>query len=68
MNLSQVKGLGLKYSARSRVGRGIGAGTGKTSGRGHKGAKARSGWSIRLGWEGGQMPSLRRIPKRGFNY
>lgn len=50
-----------------RVGRGPGSGTGKTSGKGHKGQKARSGGSIRPGFEGGQMPLQRRIPKRGFN-
>jgi len=49
-----------------RVGRGIGSGHGKTSTRGHKGQKARSGSGIRLGFEGGQMPLQRRIPKRGF--
>jgi large subunit ribosomal protein L15 len=49
-----------------RVGRGIGSGRGKTSTRGHKGQKARSGGGIRLGFEGGQMPLQRRIPKRGF--
>ncbi len=52
---------------RKRVGRGRGSGHGKTSGRGHKGAKARSGSSLRLGFEGGQMPLQRRLPKRGFN-
>jgi large subunit ribosomal protein L15 len=51
---------------RKRVGRGPGSGTGKTSGRGHKGQKARSGASIPAGFEGGQMPLQRRIPKRGF--
>ncbi len=51
---------------RKRVGRGIGSGLGKTSGRGHKGQKARSGGSIRPGFEGGQMPLQRRLPKRGF--
>jgi len=51
---------------RKRIGRGPGSGTGKTSGRGHKGQKARSGASIRAGFEGGQMPLQRRIPKRGF--
>ncbi len=51
---------------RKRVGRGPGSGTGKTSGRGHKGQKARSGGSIRRGFEGGQMPLQRRLPKRGF--
>ena len=50
-----------------RLGRGIGSGTGKTSGKGHKGQKARSGGSIRPGFEGGQMPLQRRLPKRGFN-
>ncbi|MGB9791924.1 MAG: 50S ribosomal protein L15 [Thermacetogeniaceae bacterium] len=52
---------------RKRVGRGIGSGHGKTSGRGHKGQKARSGGGVRRGFEGGQMPLIRRIPKRGFN-
>ena len=50
-----------------RVGRGIGSGNGKTSGKGHKGAKARSGYSRKRGFEGGQMPLARRLPKRGFN-
>ncbi|AMX84825.1 50S ribosomal protein L15 [Geobacillus subterraneus] len=49
-----------------RVGRGIGSGNGKTSGRGHKGQKARSGGGVRLGFEGGQTPLFRRLPKRGF--
>ncbi len=52
---------------RKRVGCGESSGHGKTSGKGHKGQKARSGGSIRLGFEGGQMPLIRRIPKRGFN-
>jgi large subunit ribosomal protein L15 len=52
---------------RKRVGCGESSGHGKTSGRGHKGQKARSGGSIRLGFEGGQMPLIRRLPKRGFN-
>ena len=52
---------------RKRVGRGIGSGHGKTSGRGHKGASSRSGYKRHLGAEGGQMPLLRRIAKRGFN-
>lgn len=51
---------------RKRLGRGPGSGTGKTSGRGHKGQKARSGGTVRAGFEGGQMPLHRRIPKRGF--
>ena len=50
-----------------RVGRGAGSGNGKTAGKGHKGQKARSGGSIRPGFEGGQMPLQRRVPKRGFN-
>lgn len=52
---------------RKRVGRGHGSGNGKTAGKGHKGQKARSGGGIRPGFEGGQMPLQRRIPKRGFN-
>ena len=50
-----------------RKGRGIGTGNGKTGGRGHKGQKARSGGKVRAGFEGGQMPLVRRVPKRGFN-
>ena len=50
-----------------RKGRGVGTGNGKTGGRGHKGQKARSGGKVRVGFEGGQMPLARRIPKRGFN-
>ena len=56
-----------KNTARTRVGRGIGSGLGKTSGRGHKGQKARSGGGVRRGFEGGQTPLYRRLPKRGFN-
>src|SRR4030095_6301869 len=52
---------------RKRVGRGPGSGLGKTSGRGEKGQKSRSGYSRKLGFEGGQMPLHRRVPKRGFN-
>lgn len=52
---------------KKRVGRGIGSGLGKTSGKGHKGQWARSGGGVRPGFEGGQMPLIRRIPKRGFN-
>nr|MBP3681212.1 50S ribosomal protein L15 [Clostridia bacterium] len=51
---------------RTRVGRGVGSGLGKTSGRGHKGQKARSGGGVRRGFEGGQTPLYRRLPKRGF--
>ena len=54
-------------TAKKRLGRGIGSGLGKTSGKGHKGQWARSGGGVRLGFEGGQMPLIRRIPKRGFN-
>ena len=57
---------GSKRSAR-RVGRGHGSGWGKTAGKGHKGQKARSGGGVRPGFEGGQMPLQRRVPKRGFN-
>ena len=53
---------------RKRVGRGPSSGHGKTSGKGHKGQKARSGYGRRLGFEGGQMPLLRRLPKRGFHH
>ena len=52
--------------SRTRVGRGVGSGLGKTSGRGHKGQKARSGGGVRRGFEGGQTPLYRRLPKRGF--
>lgn len=62
--LSPVEGS--KKSAK-RIGRGHGSGWGKTAGKGHKGQKARSGKGMRLGFEGGQMPLQRRIPKRGFN-
>ncbi|WP_422667391.1 50S ribosomal protein L15 [Buchnera aphidicola] len=55
------------YKNRKRVGRGIGSGFGKTAGRGHKGQKSRSGSSIRRGFEGGQMPLYRRLPKFGFH-
>lgn len=57
---------GSKFTAK-RVGRGIGSGNGKTSGKGHKGQNARSGGGVRPGFEGGQMPIYRRLPKRGFN-
>ena len=58
--------IGSKKEAK-RIGRGHGSGQGKTAGKGHKGQKARSGGSIRPGFEGGQMPLQRRVPKRGFN-
>jgi large subunit ribosomal protein L15 len=65
MDLSNLKGPGKKKSRR-RVGRGEASGLGKTCGKGHKGQKARSGNSISAGFEGGQMPLQRRLPKRGF--
>lgn len=63
-NLSPAQGSTHKAK---RKGRGIGSGNGKTAGRGHKGQKARSGGGVRAGFEGGQMPLVRRVPKRGFN-
>ncbi len=65
MELGNIKASQEKV-ARRRVGRGIGSGLGKTSGRGHKGQKARSGGGVRRGFEGGQTPLYRRLPKRGF--
>lgn len=67
MNLSTLKPRpGAKHRSK-RLGCGESSGHGKTSGKGHKGQKARSGGSIRLGFEGGQMPLIRRVPKRGFS-
>ena len=66
MKLGELKPAECRVSRR-RVGRGIGSGLGKTSGRGHKGQKARSGGGVRRGFEGGQTPLYRRLPKRGFN-
>ncbi len=67
MDLSNLKPpKGAKHS-KKRVGRGQGSGNGKTAGRGHKGAQSRSGFSFKRGFEGGQMPLHRRIPKRGFH-
>jgi large subunit ribosomal protein L15 len=66
MDLRTVLAKGTKYELRHRVGRGPGSGNGKTSGRGHKGWGQRSGASRRPGYEGGQMPIYRRVPKRGF--
>jgi large subunit ribosomal protein L15 len=66
MDLRTVTSKGIKYPDRKRVGRGPGSGLGKTSGRGHKGWGQRSGTSRRPGYEGGQMPIYRRVPKRGF--
>ena len=66
MNLSDLNAIPMKRQRRKRVGRGPGSGNGKTAGRGTKGQKSRSGYSRRLGFEGGQMPLFRRIPKKGF--
>ena len=67
MKLEELKSAPGSRTTRRRVGRGIGSGLGKTSGKGHKGQYARSGGGVRPGFEGGQMPLFRRIPKRGFN-
>ena len=67
MNLTDIKNSKKHHTLRTRVGRGIGSGHGKTSGRGHKGMKSRSGYSRRLSHEGGQMPLFRRMPKVGFS-
>lgn len=67
MKLNTIKpAVGAKHAKR-RVGRGIGSGLGKTAGRGHKGQKSRAGGFHKVGFEGGQMPLQRRLPKRGFN-
>ena len=66
MKLNQLKPADGSTHARKRVGRGIGSGLGKTAGRGHKGQKSRSGGFHKVGFEGGQMPLQRRLPKRGF--
>ncbi|MCD7733925.1 MAG: 50S ribosomal protein L15 [Clostridiales bacterium] len=67
MNIQDLSpALGSTHAAK-RKGRGHGTGNGKTAGRGHKGQKARSGGGVRIGFEGGQMPLTRRLPKRGFN-
>src|SRR5437870_1986470 len=67
MELNTLKPASGSKRARKRVCRGIGSGTGKTGGRGHKGQRARSGGFHKVGFEGGQMPLQRRLPKRGFN-
>ena len=67
MNLHELAPVMGSTHVNKRKGRGTGTGNGKTAGRGHKGQKARSGGKIRIGFEGGQMPLARRIPKRGFN-
>jgi len=66
MRIDELKPAEGSKFTRKRVGRGIGSGTGKTSGKGHKGQNARSGGGVRPGFEGGQMPIYRRLPKRGF--
>jgi large subunit ribosomal protein L15 len=66
MKLHELKPAPGSTTAPKRLGRGVGSGLGKTSGKGHKGAKARSGGGKRPGFEGGQMPLVRRLPKRGF--
>ena len=66
MRLNSIKPADGATSSRRRVGRGIGSGFGKTAGRGHKGQKSRAGGFHKVGFEGGQMPLQRRLPKRGF--
>lgn len=67
MKLHELSPAAGSKKAVKRIGRGAGSGQGKTAGKGHKGAKARSGYSRQAGFEGGQMPLQRRVPKRGFN-
>ena len=67
MKMHELKPAEGAKTSPKRLGRGIGSGLGKTSGKGHKGQNARSGGGVRPGFEGGQMPLVRRIPKRGFN-
>ena len=67
MNMHELSPAAGSTQVGKRKGRGAGTGNGKTAGRGHKGQKARSGGGVRVGFEGGQMPLARRIPKRGFN-
>jgi large subunit ribosomal protein L15 len=67
MRLNEIKPAAGAKQARKRPGRGIGSGLGKTAGRGHKGQKSRAGGFHKVGFEGGQMPLQRRVPKRGFN-
>lgn len=66
MNLSELRPAAGSRKDRKRIGRGPGSGLGKTSGKGHKGQNARSGGGVKAGFEGGQMPLQRRLPKRGF--
>jgi len=67
MRLNELTAAPGSTKASRRIGRGHGSGQGKTAGKGHKGQKARSGGGVRVGFEGGQMPMARRVPKRGFN-
>ncbi len=67
MNIQTLSPAPNSRTSKKRLGRGIGSGIGKTSGKGHKGQNARSGGGVRLGFEGGQIPLIRRLPKRGFN-
>ncbi|MDU1681070.1 MAG: 50S ribosomal protein L15 [Veillonella sp.] len=67
MKLHELQPAAGSKKTRTRVGRGLGSGLGKTSGRGQKGQNSRSGGGVRSGFEGGQMPLYRRLPKRGFN-
>ena len=67
MKLHELKPSEGAFKTRKRVGRGVASGHGKTSGKGHKGQNARSGGGVRPGFEGGQLPLFRRLPKRGFN-
>lgn len=66
MKLDELRPAVGSKTSKKRIGRGVGSGLGKTSGKGHKGQNARSGGGVRPGFEGGQMPLFRRIPKRGF--
>lgn len=67
MKLHEIAPAPNSTKTQKRIGRGIGSGLGKTSGKGHKGQNARSGGGVRPGFEGGQMPLIRRLPRRGFN-
>ncbi|MBZ0090100.1 MAG: 50S ribosomal protein L15 [Thermoanaerobaculia bacterium] len=67
MKLHELSPAPGSTHSKKRVGRGKGSGLGKTAGKGHKGGQSRSGYSVRPGFEGGQMPLVRRVPKRGFN-
>ena len=66
MNIQSLRPAENSRFSKKRLGRGIGSGIGKTSGKGHKGQNARSGGGVRVGFEGGQMPLIRKLPRRGF--